>query len=158
MDENRKKALAQALGQIEKQFGKGSVMRMGDAQAARDIDAVSTGSIGLDVALGIGGLPKGRVVEIYGPESSGKTTLARLVARASEMRFVPFSAVLSGVKEVRAAVARACHESEPTCATTVACPSRSRRMPSTRRSCATNASPSRLSTSPTRQWVWGISA
>ena len=75
MDDNRKKALAQALGQIEKQFGKGSVMRMGDAQAARDIEAVSTGSIGLDVALGIGGVPKGRVVEIYGPESSGKTTL-----------------------------------------------------------------------------------
>ncbi len=75
MDDNRKKALAQALGQIEKQFGKGSVMRMGDAQSARDIEAVSTGSIGLDVALGIGGVPKGRVVEIYGPESSGKTTL-----------------------------------------------------------------------------------
>ena len=75
MDDNRKKALAAALGQIEKQFGKGSVMRLGDAGAARDIDAVSTGSIGLDAALGIGGLPKGRVVEIYGPESSGKTTL-----------------------------------------------------------------------------------
>ncbi len=75
MDEQRKKALAQALGQIEKQFGKGSVMRMGDSPAARDIDVVSTGSIGLDVALGIGGLPKGRVVEIYGPESLGKTTL-----------------------------------------------------------------------------------
>ncbi|WP_348671970.1 recombinase RecA [uncultured Abyssibacter sp.] len=75
MDENRKKALAAALGQIERQFGKGSVMRMGDAGAARDIDAVSTGSLTLDVALGIGGLPRGRVVEIYGPESSGKTTL-----------------------------------------------------------------------------------
>jgi recombination protein RecA len=75
MDENRKKALAAALGQIEKQFGKGSVMRFGDAMAARDIEAVSTGSLGLDVALGIGGLPRGRVVEIYGPESSGKTTL-----------------------------------------------------------------------------------
>ncbi|MEM7206872.1 MAG: recombinase RecA [Pseudomonadota bacterium] len=75
MDENRKKALAAALGQIEKQFGKGAVMRMGDASAVRDIDVVSTGSLGLDVALGIGGLPKGRVVEIYGPESSGKTTL-----------------------------------------------------------------------------------
>ena len=74
MDDNRKKALAAALGQIEKQFGKGSVMRLGDNQAARDIAAVSTGSIGLDVALGIGGVPKGRVVEIYGPESSGKTT------------------------------------------------------------------------------------
>jgi recombination protein RecA len=85
MDDNRKKALAQALGQIEKQFGKGSVMRMGDGQAARDIEAISTGSIGLDVALGIGGLPKGRVVEIYGPESSGKTTLTlQVVAEAQK--------------------------------------------------------------------------
>ncbi|HMM44506.1 MAG TPA: recombinase RecA [Candidatus Macondimonas sp.] len=75
MDENRKKALAAALGQIEKQFGKGSVMRMGDDQAASDVIPVSTGSLGLDLALGIGGLPRGRVVEIYGPESSGKTTL-----------------------------------------------------------------------------------
>ena len=75
MDENKKKALGAALGQIEKQFGKGAVMRLGDGTAHRDIDAVSTGSIGLDVALGIGGLPRGRVVEIYGPESSAKTTL-----------------------------------------------------------------------------------
>jgi recombination protein RecA len=75
MDENRKKALAAALGQIEKQFGKGSVMRMGDANAVRDIEAISTGSLSLDLALGIGGLPKGRIVEIYGPESSGKTTM-----------------------------------------------------------------------------------
>ncbi len=75
MDDNRKKALAAALAQIEKQFGKGSVMRLGDSTAIRDIDVVSTGSLGLDVALGIGGLPKGRVVEIYGPEASGKTTL-----------------------------------------------------------------------------------
>ena len=75
MDENKKKALGVALGQIEKQFGKGAVMRLGDGSASRDIAAVSTGSIGLDVALGIGGLPRGRVVEIYGPESSGKTTL-----------------------------------------------------------------------------------
>ncbi len=75
MDENRKKALSAALSQIEKQFGKGSVMRLGDAIAMRDIEAVSTGSLGLDIALGIGGLPRGRVVEIYGPESSGKTTL-----------------------------------------------------------------------------------
>ena len=75
VDENRKKALVAALGQIEKQFGKGAVMRLGDSTAARDIDVVSTGSLALDVALGIGGLPKGRVVEIYGPESSGKTTL-----------------------------------------------------------------------------------
>ncbi|MGH8290803.1 MAG: recombinase RecA [Steroidobacteraceae bacterium] len=75
MEENRKKALAAALGQIEKQFGKGSVMRLGDAAASFDIDTVSTGSLGLDIALGIGGLPRGRVVEIFGPEASGKTTL-----------------------------------------------------------------------------------
>ncbi|MBT7307552.1 MAG: recombinase RecA [Gammaproteobacteria bacterium] len=75
MDDNRKKALQAALGQIERQFGKGSVMRMGDDNAQHDIDVVSTGSLGLDVALGVGGLPRGRVVEIYGPESSGKTTL-----------------------------------------------------------------------------------
>jgi recombination protein RecA len=75
MDENRKKALSAALSQIEKQFGKGSVMRLGDSTASRDIEVVSTGSLGLDVALGVGGLPKGRVVEIYGPEASGKTTL-----------------------------------------------------------------------------------
>ncbi|MDD5390487.1 MAG: recombinase RecA [Gallionellaceae bacterium] len=75
MDENRSKALAAALAQIEKQFGKGSIMRMGDGSIADDIQSVSTGSLGLDVALGIGGLPRGRVVEIYGPESSGKTTL-----------------------------------------------------------------------------------
>jgi recombination protein RecA len=75
MDDNRKKALAAALAQIEKQFGKGSVMRLGDTTAVRDIGVISTGSLGLDVALGIGGLPKGRVVEIYGPEASGKTTL-----------------------------------------------------------------------------------
>ncbi|MGB5629570.1 MAG: recombinase RecA [Woeseiaceae bacterium] len=86
MDENRKKALAQALGQIEKQFGKGSVMRMGDGSGVRDIEAVSTGSIGLDVALGIGGLPRGRVVEIYGPESSGKTTLTlQVIAEAQKL-------------------------------------------------------------------------
>jgi recombination protein RecA len=75
MDENRKKALAAALTQIERQFGKGSVMRMGDGGAIPDVESVSTGSLGLDIALGIGGLPRGRVVEIYGPESSGKTTL-----------------------------------------------------------------------------------
>ena len=83
MDNKRKRALAAALGQIEKQFGKGSVMRLGDAIASQDIDVVSTGSLGLDIALGIGGLPKGRVVEIYGPESSGKTTLTlQVVAEA----------------------------------------------------------------------------
>ena len=75
MDENKVKALAAALSQIEKQFGKGSIMRMGDNAVIDDIQTVSTGSLGLDVALGIGGLPRGRVVEIYGPESSGKTTL-----------------------------------------------------------------------------------
>lgn len=75
MNDNRKKALAAALGQIEKQFGKGTVMRMGDATAT-PTEVVSTGSLTLDIALGIGGLPRGRVVEIYGPESSGKTTLA----------------------------------------------------------------------------------
>ncbi|MCZ7563409.1 MAG: recombinase RecA [Burkholderiales bacterium] len=74
MDENKSKALAAALAQIEKQFGKGSIMRM-DAQAVQDVQVTSTGSLGLDVALGVGGLPRGRVVEIYGPESSGKTTL-----------------------------------------------------------------------------------
>ncbi len=76
MDDNRKKALDAALGQIEKQFGKGSVMRLGDAATAQDIEVISTGSLGLDVALGVGGLPKGRVIEIYGPEASGKTTMA----------------------------------------------------------------------------------
>src|SRR5687768_18381202 len=75
MSDDRKKALSAALGQIEKQFGKGSVMRLGDSSASYDVEAVSTGSLGLDIALGIGGLPRGRVVEIYGPESSGKTTL-----------------------------------------------------------------------------------
>ena len=75
MDDNRTKSLSAALSQIEKQFGKGSVMRLGDAVASYDVEAVSTGSLGLDIALGIGGLPRGRVVEIYGPESSGKTTL-----------------------------------------------------------------------------------
>ncbi|MFN8838012.1 MAG: recombinase RecA [Burkholderiales bacterium] len=69
------KALAAALSQIEKQFGKGSVMKLSDAEVAEDIQVVSTGSLGLDIALGVGGLPRGRVVEIYGPESSGKTTL-----------------------------------------------------------------------------------
>jgi recombination protein RecA len=74
MDDNKAKALAAALSQIEKQFGKGSIMRM-DSEAIKDVQVVSTGSLGLDLALGVGGLPRGRVVEIYGPESSGKTTL-----------------------------------------------------------------------------------
>jgi recombination protein RecA len=75
MDDNKAKALAAALQQIEKQFGKGSIMKMGDAEIDEAIQVVSTGSLGLDIALGVGGLPRGRVVEIYGPESSGKTTL-----------------------------------------------------------------------------------
>ena len=75
MDDNRKRALGAALTQIERQFGKGAIMRMGDTLAVRDIETVSTGSLGLDIALGVGGLPRGRVVEIYGPESSGKTTV-----------------------------------------------------------------------------------
>jgi protein RecA len=75
MDENKTKALQAALAQIEKQFGKGSIMKMGEGNVSDDIQTVSTGSLGLDIALGIGGLPRGRVVEIYGPESSGKTTL-----------------------------------------------------------------------------------
>ncbi len=75
MDENKTKALQAALSQIEKQFGKGSIMKMGEGSIGNDIIPVSTGSLGLDIALGIGGLPRGRVVEIYGPESSGKTTL-----------------------------------------------------------------------------------
>ncbi|MEE8427762.1 MAG: recombinase RecA, partial [Woeseiaceae bacterium] len=86
MDDNRKKALAAALGQIEKQFGKGSVMRLGDSMAVRGIEAISTGSIGLDVALGIGGVPRGRVIEIYGPEASGKTTLTlQIIAEAQKL-------------------------------------------------------------------------
>jgi recombination protein RecA len=86
MEDNKRKALSAALSQIEKQFGKGAVMRMGDVSAVRDIDVVSTGSLGLDVALGIGGLPRGRVVEIYGPESSGKTTLAlQVIAEAQKL-------------------------------------------------------------------------
>jgi len=75
MDDNKSKALQAALAQIEKQFGKGSIMKMGAAQIENDLQVISTGSLGLDIALGIGGLPRGRVVEIYGPESSGKTTL-----------------------------------------------------------------------------------
>ncbi len=84
MDENRKKALSAALTQIERQFGKGTVMRMGDVGAVRDVEVVSTGSLGLDLALGVGGLPRGRVVEIYGPESSGKTTLTLQVIAESQ--------------------------------------------------------------------------
>lgn len=84
MDENKQKALSAALSQIEKQFGKGSVMRLGDHPASGTIPSISTGSLGLDIALGIGGLPRGRIVEIYGPESSGKTTLTLQVIAACQ--------------------------------------------------------------------------
>ena len=85
MDDNKRKALGAALSQIEKQFGKGAVMRMGDVGSVRDIDVISTGSLSLDLALGIGGLPRGRVIEIYGPESSGKTTLTlQVIAEAQK--------------------------------------------------------------------------
>jgi recombination protein RecA len=84
MDENKRKALSAALSQIEKQFGKGSVMRLGDHPASGSIPSISTGSLGLDIALGIGGLPRGRIVEIYGPESSGKTTLTLQVIAACQ--------------------------------------------------------------------------
>lgn len=86
MDDNRKKALTAALSQIDKQFGKGSVMRLGDDSVMPEIDVIPTGSLGLDVALGIGGLPRGRIVEIFGPESSGKTTLTlHVVAQCQKM-------------------------------------------------------------------------
>lgn len=86
MDDNKKKALGAALSQIERQFGKGSVMRLGDVSAIRDIEVVSTGSLTLDIALGVGGLPRGRIVEIYGPESSGKTTLTlQVIASCQRM-------------------------------------------------------------------------
>ncbi|MHB1947991.1 MAG: recombinase RecA [Gammaproteobacteria bacterium] len=86
MEDNKKKALGAALSQIERQFGKGSVMRLGDAIAVHDIEVVSTGSLSLDVALGVGGLPRGRIVEIYGPESSGKTTLTLQVIAACQRK------------------------------------------------------------------------
>src|SRR5512135_1475157 len=76
LDANRERALDLAVSQIEKQFGKGAIMKLGDNAAAPDVPVISTGSLGLDIALGVGGLPRGRVVEIFGPESSGKTTLA----------------------------------------------------------------------------------
>ena len=86
MDENKQKALGAALSQIEKQFGSGSIMRLGDAGAAPNIEVISTGSLTLDIAVGVGGMPRGRVVEIYGPESSGKTTLAlHVVAEAQKL-------------------------------------------------------------------------
>ena len=85
MDENKRKALQSAIGQIDRQFGKGSLMRLGDSEVGEDIQSCSTGSIGLDIALGIGGLPRGRVIEIFGPEASGKTTLTlSVVAQAQK--------------------------------------------------------------------------
>src|SRR5699024_3543697 len=84
MDENKAKALKAALGQIEKQFGKNTIMHLGDESATLDADVVSTGSLGLDIALGIGGLPKGRIIEIYVPESSGKTTMTLQVLDESQ--------------------------------------------------------------------------
>lgn len=84
MEDNKKKALSAALSQIERQYGKGTVMRLGDGTGIPDVEAISTGSLGLDIALGIGGLPKGRIVEIYGPESSGKTTLTLQVIAACQ--------------------------------------------------------------------------
>jgi recombination protein RecA len=84
MEENRKKALAAALSQIEKQFGKGSVMRLGDAGAIYEVDSIPTGSLGLDIALGVGGIPRGRVIEIFGPESSGKTTLTLAIIASAQ--------------------------------------------------------------------------
>ena len=86
MDNNKKQALTAALSQIEKQFGKGTIMRMGDGSPQRNVEVVSSGSLAIDVALGIGGLPRGRVVEIYGPESSGKTTLTlQVIAEAQKV-------------------------------------------------------------------------
>ena len=82
LNTEKPKALQAALAQIEKQFGKGSIMRLGDGEVIEDIEVVSTGSLGLDIALGVGGLPRGRVIEIYGPESSGKTTLTLQVVAA----------------------------------------------------------------------------
>jgi recombination protein RecA len=84
IEENRKKALAAALSQIEKQFGKGSVMRLGDAGATYEVESIPTGSLGLDIALGVGGIPRGRVIEIFGPESSGKTTLTLAIIASAQ--------------------------------------------------------------------------
>src|SRR5881227_2380808 len=86
LDANRVRALDLAVSQIEKQFGKGAIMKLGEQALVRDIQVVSTGSLGLDIALGVGGVPRGRVVEIYGPESSGKTTLAlQVIAEAQKL-------------------------------------------------------------------------
>src|SRR2546427_9057903 len=90
IDVNRERAIDLAVSQIEKQFGKGAIMKLGEEALSQDIPAVSTGSLGLDIALGIGGIPRGRGDEIYGPESSGKTTLAlQLVAEAHKLGGIP---------------------------------------------------------------------
>ena len=87
--DERKKALNAALASIEKQFGKGAIMRMADGVEQQNIEVVSTGSLGLDLALGVGGLPRGRIVEIYGPESSGKTTLSlQVIAEMQKMHWI----------------------------------------------------------------------
>jgi hypothetical protein len=102
MDDNKSKALAAALSQIEKQFGKGSIMRMGDTDIAGDVQAVSTGSLGLDIALGIGGLPRGRVIEIYGPESSGKADgiAFEVITKAEVTQHLKEGVVTRGVTDV----------------------------------------------------------
>src|SRR5574342_115568 len=86
MHANREKVIVLAVSQIERQFGKGAIMKLGEGGVVKDVPVISTGSLGLDIALGIGGVPRGRVVEIYGPESSGKTTLAlQIVAEAQKL-------------------------------------------------------------------------
>src|SRR5260370_16705230 len=89
MEENRKKALAAALSQIEKQFGKGSVMRLGDAGATYEVETIPTGSLGLDIALGVGGIPRGRVIEIFGPGASGKTTFTLSIIPSPQSNAAP---------------------------------------------------------------------
>ena len=84
MDDNRKKALTAALSQIDKQFGKGSIMKLGESGSKMIVDVIPTGVMGLDLALGVGGLPKGRIIEIFGPEGSGKTTLALHVVKEGQ--------------------------------------------------------------------------
>ena len=101
-DADKAKALESALAQIERQFGKGSIMKLGQNNAVMDVEAISTGSLGLDIALGIGGLPKGRIIEIYGPESSGKTTLtlhvvAEAQKKAAEAMQMELSKVTGGI-------------------------------------------------------------
>ncbi|MEJ2521158.1 MAG: hypothetical protein P8Y91_12590 [Desulfuromonadales bacterium] len=83
-DNDRNRAIELAMGQIEKQFGKGSIMRLGEDAVLPDVQSISTGALSLDIALGIGGVPRGRIIEIYGPESSGKTTLALHIAAEAQ--------------------------------------------------------------------------